>query len=322
MPSWHKSWKGFKFSFTYPERSQRQGDAQAFVEAKTPNAEPPLRRDAQRALDFLRGPHLQGDGEHPNPEAQRYIANVYAQRDAAVSLAERVAAVPWYHSIDLGGGMVTPGNHDHRSFVSRVGFPEDLTGKRVLDVATFDGFWAFEFERRGAEVVAIDLPSTAELDLPHGVRNIVEAEALDIPLGDAFRVAHEALGSGVQRQACSVYDLDPSELGTFDLVFVGDVLLHLRNPLDALRRVRSVAKDRLIMVDRYDPSISGTGQRLLRYEGGWNGLEWWAPSLETLEQWVVDAGFAPPTTHGTYRVRGYNRSDPGWHRAILHSKVA
>jgi tRNA (mo5U34)-methyltransferase len=279
-------------------------------------------RDAQRALDFLRGREWQGDGEHPNPETQKYLADASEKREAATTLLEKVASVSWYHSIDLGGGIVTPGNHDHRSFVDRVGIPEDLNGMRVLDVATFDGFWAFEFERRGAEVVAIDLPTAADLDVPHGVRKIVEAEALDVPLGDAFHIAHAALKSSVRRVACSVYDLNSAELGTFDLVFIGDVLLHLRNPLDALRAVRSVAKDKFIMVDRYDPAISGTGQRLLRYEGGWAGLEWWAPSIETLEQWVVDAGFAAPTNKGVYRIRGYDKSNQGWYRVILHSKVA
>jgi tRNA (mo5U34)-methyltransferase len=320
MPSRGFSWRGFKLRVSYPKR-RRSAPIEAYEPATPPVVQPPVRRDPQRALDFLRDPSLQGDGKQPNPITQKYLVEAAAKRSEATSLAQLVAGIPWYHTIELGDGVVTPGSHDHRNFVNLVGLPEDLTGKRVLDVATFDGFWAFEFERRGAEVVAIDLPSTSHLDLPGKASDIVKAEGLDLPHGEAFHIAHQALKSKAKWLACSVYDLDPAVHGTFDLVFVGDVLLHLRNSLDALRRVRDVARDRFIMVDRYDPSISGTGERLLRYEGGWNGMEWWAPSLETLQQWVVDAGFAPPTMHGTYQVRGEDRSNAGWFRAVLHSHV-
>ncbi len=140
----------------------------------------------------------------------------------------------------------------------------------MLDVATFDGFWAFEFERRGAEVVGIDLPTSADLDWPWGARDIVQAEKLEVPMGEGFRLAAEALGSKAERVTCSVYDLPTSGLGPFDLCFIGDVLLHLARPLDALKAVRSVCDGRLILVDRYDPTITGQGDSLLRYHGGWH----------------------------------------------------
>ena len=53
--------------------------------------------------------------------------------------------------LHIRGGVVTPGLFDHRPLVPQYGLPESLSGKRALDVATFDGFWAFELERRGAE---------------------------------------------------------------------------------------------------------------------------------------------------------------------------
>src|ERR1700730_10047735 len=58
--------------------------------------------------------------------------------------------VDWYHTLDLGNGVVTPGFVDHREQVAQHQFPASLAGKRCLDVATFDGFWAFEMEKRGA----------------------------------------------------------------------------------------------------------------------------------------------------------------------------
>jgi tRNA (mo5U34)-methyltransferase len=234
-------------------------------------------------------------------------------------LRARVELVPWYHTIELPGGVVTPGGHDHRDLVAHLGLPDDLTGQRVLDVATFDGFWAFELERRGADVVAIDLPTVACLDWPIGAREVVLAEELDLPLGTAFAIAHEALGSKVERFEISVYDLDPDVIGRFDLVFLGDLLMHLERPLEALRRVRSLT-DHLILVDRFDPSISGQGC-LIRYGGGWRHLDWWAPSAEALAQWVVDAGFDDTDLRLSYEISGWRRDRPGWSRALIHASA-
>lgn len=326
MRTWRASFKGMSVTVQLPSRRKGgnatpTGKFPAYQAVEAPKVQPPVRRNPQRAIDFLRAPELAGDGRSPNPAAQKFLAEKQAERDAISDPREKVALLPWYHTIDLGGGLVTPGGHDHREFVRHVGLPDDLTGLRVIDVATFDGFWAFELERRGAEVVAIDLPDSAQLDWPQGAREIVQAEQLDVPHGEGFNIAAEVLGSKVQRVPCSVYDLPTSGLGPFDLAFIGDVLLHLARPLDALRAVRSVCRDRLILVDTYDPEISGQGQTLIRYQGGWDGLQWWAPSLETLQQYVVDAGFEPPELKGTYQVKGFEDEWAGLHRAVLHSRI-
>src|ERR1700756_1076631 len=83
------------------------------------------------------------------------------------SLRERAAAIGWDPTLELAPGVLTPGMFDLRAHVPRYGLPERLDGLRVLDVGTWDGFWAFEFERRGAaEVVALDLDDERLLDYP------------------------------------------------------------------------------------------------------------------------------------------------------------
>src|SRR4051795_7659096 len=73
----------------------------------------------------------------------------------------------WYHTLELEPGVVTPGWFDTRRALASVPFPASLAGKRCLDVATFDGFWAFEMERRGAsETLAIDLLDPTQADWP------------------------------------------------------------------------------------------------------------------------------------------------------------
>jgi tRNA (mo5U34)-methyltransferase len=77
-------------------------------------------------------------------------------------LAERVAAHRWYHSIDLGGGIVTRGIDDTPLRLARLALPASLEGLTVLDIGAWDGFFSFECERRGAaRVVATDYYSTA-----------------------------------------------------------------------------------------------------------------------------------------------------------------
>src|SRR5436190_23950432 len=72
-----------------------------------------------------------------------------------VSLVDRVHSIPWYHSIDLGNGIVTPGMSG-APLVDRSAMP-DLRGKSVLDIGAWDGYYSFLAERAGASrVVALD----------------------------------------------------------------------------------------------------------------------------------------------------------------------
>src|SRR5207248_11327788 len=86
---------------------------------------------------------------------------------ALAAITAKVKDEEWYHTLELAPGLVTPGWFDTRQVVSELPIPTSLTGSRCLDIGTFDGFWAFEMERRGAsEVVAIDLLDISEADWP------------------------------------------------------------------------------------------------------------------------------------------------------------
>src|SRR3954469_7708737 len=127
---------------------------------------------------------------------------------------------------------------------------------RALDVGTFDSFWAFEMERRGAdEVVAVDLLDPRRWDWPAGASEAAVAAIGERKRGDGFTLARAALGSAVERLERSVYDLDPGELGAFDFVYVGSLLLHLRDPVRALERVRGICRGTLLLVDAIDPVL-------------------------------------------------------------------
>src|ERR687892_746614 len=132
-------------------------------------------------------------------------------------LRDRLPELTWYHTQELAPGVVTPGMFDLRPYVDRYGIPADLSGLRVLDVGTFEGFWAFELERRGAEVIALDVDRIQDLDWPPRLRPAEDGER-----GEGFRLARDALGSSVDRVGMSIYSATPEALGgRFDLVFCG-----------------------------------------------------------------------------------------------------
>lgn len=205
-------------------------------------------------------------------------------------LRARAAEIDWYHTIDLPGGLLTLGAFDHGPILHRYPLPDRLDGLRVLDVATFDGYWAFEMEKRGArEVVALDLSCVRELDLPRNRRNAMTQAELDAPMGRGFWLAHEVLGSKVKRVEMNVYDLSPERLGKFDLVHLGSLLLHLHNPIKALANVYDVTLSQAVIGECYSPNLP---LRIMRYLGGQDNCAWWSMSLGCLTQMIKDAGFS------------------------------
>jgi tRNA (mo5U34)-methyltransferase len=215
----------------------------------------------------------------------------------AQTIAE-MNALRWYHTIELPGGLITPGEYDTRRALAKVAFPTRLDGLRCLDVGTHDGFWAFEMERRGAsEVVAIDLDDPTRVDISEPVPEPLPAAAVADRRARlaAFAWAHRALGSSVMRRDLSVYDLDPGEVGEFDFAFLGTLLLHLREPLRALAAVRGVLRPggRLLVNDAVSLSLS-----LLHPRRPLHALTllpgkpfWWLPNARGLQRYLEKAGF-------------------------------
>jgi tRNA (mo5U34)-methyltransferase len=215
----------------------------------------------------------------------------------------------WYHTIELAPGVVTPGLVDLRPLAPRL-LPDDLSGKRALDVGTFDGFWAFELERRGAEVVAIDVETIDAAEWPPLRRATLTTRMreLDVELGRGFRLAAEALGSVARRTTCSVYDLSPEAVGgPVDVVFSGAILLHLRDPVRALERIRETLAPggELIVFEPFSvrETLLAPRRRVARFEPLDTEFNWWQPNLSCLRAWPLAAGFADVRRTGIHRAR-------------------
>lgn len=222
-------------------------------------------------------------------------------------LAEQVSATPWYHTIEIAPGVVTPGHIDWRKDVKRI-FPDDLSGRRTLDVGTFDGFFAFSMEARGASVVAIDLPEIRSAEWPPLNRPALEATKTewDLELGRGFAVAARALDSRVHRVPCNVYDLTPEIIGgPVDMAFVGSILLHLRDPVRALQNVLAALKPggEAMVLEPFSlrDTILSPRRAAAHFEPLVTQMNWWRPNLACLAGWLLAAGFVDVRRHGLYR---------------------
>jgi tRNA (mo5U34)-methyltransferase len=147
-----------------------------------------------------------------------------------IDFSKELAAKGWYHSFELPDGTFIDGFMtvaQQKRRYTQFPIPEDLKGKRLLDIGAWDGWFSFEAERHGADVTAIDC---AEL-----------ATFLDI---------HARLGSKVDYRIMDFYELPGAGLGKFDMVFFLGVLYHVRYPLLALEMVCALTRD-IAIVDSF-----------------------------------------------------------------------
>ena len=154
-------------------------------------------------------------------------------------------------------------------------------------------------ERRGGEVVALDLDHEAQLDWPPRRRPADPKGGR----GDGFRELHAKLASKVERVELSVYELTPEQLGSFDLVFCGSVLIHLRDQLLALERIASVVRPggTFITAEEYDRVASLFPWAVSRYRADVEpAVVFWRPSKRAWRRMLWTAGFDRVEQRGTF----------------------
>jgi tRNA (mo5U34)-methyltransferase len=182
----------------------------------------------------------------------------------------------WFHAMDLGQGVVTPGRIDvARQTLPRLKLPASLAGKTVLDIGAWDGFFSFEAERRGARRVLATDSHAWYTRKP------------------AFELARRALGSKVEDCDIDVMDLAPERIGTFDVVLFLGVLYHMRHPMLALEKVLSVCADHLILETVTD--LTWTRYPVMRFYPGselaGDASNWFGPNPAALVGMLKAVGF-------------------------------
>jgi tRNA (mo5U34)-methyltransferase len=230
-------------------------------------------------------------------------------------LEQAAASVPWWwHSIDLGYGVITKGvkcGGDMTGELKALRLP-DPAGKTVLDIGAMDGFYSFEAERRGAKrVVAVDYYSWS-LDLPKHFEYMRECQELgihpkpdqetpnwrpwELPGKRGYDAAHRVLESKVETVVDDFMQLDPKKLGTFDIALFLGVLYHLEDPLRALKHLSALTGEVAIIETA---AICVPGLEHIAFaeffetsELGGDMSNWWAPNIKALCGLCRAAGFS------------------------------
>jgi tRNA (mo5U34)-methyltransferase len=269
-------------------------------------------------------------------EAQREYSRLAAEFQKRTTGIPQINNYSWYHTIDLGNGLVTPGLYDYRPVLPAFQFPADMTGMNVLDVGSATGFFAFEFEKRGAQVVSVELPSLTEWDIlnvdkakvlkgflyAHQVDRVEDAYALHLTA--PFDFCHKALKSRVRRIYSSIYDLTPDRLGCskFDLIFVGDLLIHTFSPLKALDVLASVCRGTMVVtMDIRETLDARPVLHFVGHEAQSFGRAWWVPNQSCMEHLLHVVGFETVSMVGHFAGIIRNTWSP-YDRAIFHATRA
>jgi len=218
----------------------------------------------------------------------------------------------WWHSIDLGRGVITPGHKGDLTFMAAehasLRLP-DLRGRSVLDVGSWDGYHAFAAERAGAaRITALD-------------HYAWEQDRLGA--GRGFDVAHAALGSRVKKRHADFMTCDLAGVGRHDVVLFLGVLYHLEAPLSAMRRLLEVTGE-LAVVETDAIFVRGHERRPLAEfypfaERKDDATNWWGPNIAAVVAWCRAAGFSRvDVVRGAPRLARLHRL--GRYRAVVHAR--
>jgi tRNA (mo5U34)-methyltransferase len=200
----------------------------------------------------------------------------------ARELLARAKAYYWFHSIDLGNGVVTPGSKSVdllRAEANAIFGPLDLRGKSVLDIGAWNGNFSFEAKRRqAARVLATDHHCWTQ----------------EVKGRETFHLAKAALNLDIDELDIDVPDLTPDRVGQFDVVLFLGVFYHLVDPIQALHNVAVLTKEVAVVESHLD---LGNTERpaMVFYPGAElnnDPTNWWGPNRQCLEALLRLVGFA------------------------------
>ena len=213
------------------------------------------------------------------------------------ALITEMNAIPWWHRIPLGNGLITPGRcfhgADDEDFATkRFGLPMSLSGQTVLDIGAWDGYFSFEAERRGAaRVIASDIslsPPGLPADDFGSVRNLGANKGFDF--------ARRVLRSKVEYINASIYNIDTALAQSqeaypraFDYVFFFGVLYHVREPLLALEKLYALTSKVALIETAFSTGSTCTLEFRPGFMGDSSNL--WYPTISCLEAMLQFVGF-------------------------------
>ena len=216
--------------------------------------------------------------------------------------AEIIAGIgrlePWFHQIELKDGITTktesvagePADHPISTWKTiKKCLPEDLANKTVLDIGCNAGFYSVEAKRRNAAYVLG-----------------VDSQRLHVRQA---RFVNRVLGLDLDFCRLSLYDLNPSEIGQFDVTLALGLIYHCKHLIFGLEKLFGVTKELLILesailppeMSRQPIEFGLEPEPKLLYPLAYvkndfhakeSAENWFLPSPECLQAMLLNVGFA------------------------------
>ena len=185
----------------------------------------------------------------------------------------------WHHQFEIYPEVTTPGTYGCTTLLERMQLPEDLSGARVLDIGSCDGFFSMVCAQRGAEVTALDYKTRTDT---------------------GFSVMEKITGLSLTHIHDNIWNLPNHNLGQFDIVLFLGVLYHLPDPYRGLAIVADHCRQHLYLetacreIENPDGSTVAAPVMEFTPRGSWGGdiTNFWRPNPACLRAMVEDVEFS------------------------------
>ncbi len=211
---------------------------------------------------------------------------------------ERVQAFRWFHSLDLGDGVTTPGvvSRERLAFQSDRVFKHPIAGLSVLDIGCWDGHFSFEAKRRGA---------TRVLGADHFVWG-------GPGWGDkgAFDLARALIDPTVEEREIDLPEMSPDTVGKFDVVLFLGILNHMKNPLAVVEQMAALATRMIAVETHMDQRLPPDPPAMVFYpfdELNKDPSNWWGPNPGAVIAMLRTCGFSKVEADEPYYSGGQSR---------------
>ena len=228
------------------------------------------------------------------------------------ALREAIGRYIWFHSISLRPGIASSGPKtpellalESAAFLG----PLDLSGRNVLDVGAWNGFFSFESLRRGAELVLATDSFTWRHPAYRG-RETVELAAAE-------------LGLPVKTQELDPLDLDKISFKVaFDVVLCLGVFYHLIDPIRVVLALRRHTRQVLVLETVHD-ALANDRPAMIFYPGSEldkDPTNWWGPNPAAVYGLLRTAGFGR-VFYQDHPLHAAGGSDQLRRRGVYHAFV-
>lgn len=195
--------------------------------------------------------------------------------------ARELMTVPWHHSIQLFPDLVAKGSKSvallERERAAILG-PLDLAGREVLDIGSWNGYFAFEAKRAGAARVIASDSLCWHLPAFRG--------------RETFDLARECLDLDIETKVIDPTEL-PGDLAPVDVVLFLGVFYHMHDPVAVLKSAAALARD-VLVIETHQDLLSLDRPGMVFYPRdtlGGDHSNWWGPNPECMFELLDSIGW-------------------------------